>query len=77
MPECVDFHIKSILPSISPSLFTGFRNIVENKEISLIMSLHEPLDYLYATIKLSERLGNVKTIALLQLPPLYGSKKTR
>ena len=75
MPKRVDLYIKSILPSISPSLFTGFRNVVENEEISLVMSLHEPLDSLYATIKLSERLGNVKTIALLQLPPLYGSKK--
>jgi len=63
----------NIMPAVAPKVAVSFKFIREvNPEA--VVSLHEVNDCLYVASTLSEVLG-CRSLALLQLPPVYGSKE--
>ncbi|MEM4650055.1 MAG: glycosyltransferase [Candidatus Bathyarchaeia archaeon] len=64
-----------IMPLAIPKVFVLFKFAAEKiQKPKVVISLHECLDSLYAAVLLSKAF-NCKSLALLQLPPFYGSKK--
>jgi glycosyltransferase involved in cell wall biosynthesis len=64
---------KKIMPAVAPKTAMSFKFIREVRP-EAVVSLHETNDCLYIASMLSEASG-CRSLALLQLPPVYGSRE--